>query len=137
MYAISLVGMWFIDVIWLALWAHRIDAGKVLWVCLESRKREGTPTEKSNHPQRGREAPLLTPHSHPSPPLPFPDTGSVVLPQPGARHGGDPAPAQQVHHGAAVPPRHGVLALHPATRADLAVVGRLYEVRVQLGSANP
>ena len=29
MYAISLVGMWFIDIIWLSLWAHRIDAGKV------------------------------------------------------------------------------------------------------------
>ena len=28
-YAVSLVGMWFIDVIWLALWAHRIDAGTV------------------------------------------------------------------------------------------------------------
>eukprot|EP00227_Mantoniella_beaufortii_P006580 CAMPEP_0197616240 /NCGR_PEP_ID=MMETSP1326-20131121/60432_1 /TAXON_ID=1155430 /ORGANISM="Genus nov. species nov., Strain RCC2288" /LENGTH=284 /DNA_ID=CAMNT_0043185127 /DNA_START=66 /DNA_END=920 /DNA_ORIENTATION=+ len=30
MYAVSLVGMWFIDVIWLSLWAHRIDMGKDL-----------------------------------------------------------------------------------------------------------
>lgn len=29
MYAVSLVGMWFIDIIWLSCWAHRIDAGKV------------------------------------------------------------------------------------------------------------
>jgi hypothetical protein len=28
-YAVSLVGMWFFDVIWLALWAHRIDSGTV------------------------------------------------------------------------------------------------------------
>lgn len=28
-YAVSLVGMWFIDIIWLSLWAGRIDTGKV------------------------------------------------------------------------------------------------------------
>jgi hypothetical protein len=30
-YSVSLVGMWFIDIIWLSLWAHRIDLGKVPW----------------------------------------------------------------------------------------------------------
>ena len=29
LYTVSLVVMWFLDVIWLALWAHRIDQGKV------------------------------------------------------------------------------------------------------------
>ena len=29
MYAVSQVGLWFVDVLWLALWAHRIDQGKV------------------------------------------------------------------------------------------------------------
>lgn len=32
MYSVSLVGMWLIDIIWLSLWAHRIDEGKVCGV---------------------------------------------------------------------------------------------------------
>jgi hypothetical protein len=81
MYAISLVGMWFIDVIWLALWAHRIDAGKVR---REERKREGTPTTKKKPPTAGRGG-LSRLRTH-TPPLPSPSPTQDLVFYPSLAH---------------------------------------------------
>ena len=102
MYAVSQVGLWFVDVLWLALWAHRIDQGKV--------RPEFAPIP-AQPPSRPAVHRALTPS--PSPP------GSR-LPR-HRRRRLRRQELQRVPRRPSIPPRHAVRHVDPSTSPDFGV----------------